>query len=61
MRRGTYETLFLPVHIGYCHSCFGPILVAGHLGQMGDRRCCRNLSYYEHFLSDVLLSKPEKG
>jgi len=36
-------------------------LVAGNVGQMGDRRCSCDPGYYEPFLPDVLLSKPEKS
>jgi hypothetical protein len=60
-RREDHETLFLSVLVGSGHSCFSPILVAGNVGQMGDRRCSCDPGYYEPFLPDVLLSKPEKS
>jgi len=36
-------------------------MVAGHLGQMGDRRRSGNPSYNEPFLPDMLLSKHEES
>jgi len=60
-RRENHETLFLPVLVGYGRSCFGHILVAGNVGQVGDRRRSCDLGYYEPFLPDVLLSKHEKS
>jgi hypothetical protein len=60
-RRDNHETLFLPVLVGGGHSCFGHILVAGNVGQVGDRRRSCDPGYYGPFLPDVLLSKPEKS
>jgi hypothetical protein len=60
-RREYHETLFLPVPVGGGRCCIGHILVAGNVGQMGDRRRGRDPGYHEPFLPDVLLSKHEKS
>lgn len=59
-RRRNHETLFLSVLVGVGRSCFGHILVASNVGQMGDRRRSCDPGYYEPFLPDVLLPKHEE-
>jgi hypothetical protein len=60
-RRENHETLLLSVLVGGGRSCFGHILVASNVGQMGDRRRSCDPGYHEPFLPDVLLSKHEKS
>ena len=60
-RRENHETLLLSVLVGGGRSCFGHILVASNVGQMGDRRRGCDPGYHEPFLPDVLLSKHEKS